>query len=146
MTVTQKRESNKRQRPNSNTDRIFTLYKTRNIDNLNNFTSENSIFTTPDSSKKSFEIDLFKEAYLKCCNESSKHCIDNTLICNCNPRYYKCKCGWRLYETHLPLYQCNNCDTVIVEYPYYKALNKKRETEKYEIKCKKCPIFLIQEL
>ena len=93
MKIRQKRESNKRQRPNSNSDPISPLYKTLNIDNLNNFTSEKSIFTTPDSRKESFGNDLFKEAYLKCCLESIKHCIDNTLTCKCNLRNDKCKCG-----------------------------------------------------
>ena len=65
MTITQKRESNKRQRPDSNSDRISSLYKTHNIDNLNNFTSENSIFPTPNFSKEFFEIDLFKEDLFK---------------------------------------------------------------------------------
>ena len=50
MTIKQKRESNKRERPDSNSDRISPLYKTRNIENLNNSTPGNSIFTTPDSS------------------------------------------------------------------------------------------------
>ena len=83
MTIAQKRESNKRQRPDSNSDRISPLYKTRNIKNQNNFIPENSIFTTPDSSKETFEIDPFNETYLKCCHESIKHYIDNTLICKC---------------------------------------------------------------
>ena len=141
MTITQKRESNKRQRPDSNSDLISPLYKTRNIENLNNSTPEKSIFTTPHSGNESFEIDPFKEAYLKCCDESIKHCIDNTLTCKCNLRYYKCKCGWRLYETHLPLYQWDSCDTVIAKCPYCETLNKKRAAEKYEIECKKCQIF-----
>ena len=138
MTIAQKRESNKRQRPDSNSDRISPFYKTRNIKNQNNSIPENSIFTTPDSSKETFEIDPFNETYLKCCHKSIKHYIDNTFICKCNFLYYKYKCGWKFYETHLSLYQCDNCDTVIAECSYCETLNKKGETEKCIIKCKKC--------
>ena len=44
--MTQKRESNKRQRSDSKSDRISPLYKTCNIENLNNSPSESSIFKT----------------------------------------------------------------------------------------------------
>ena len=138
ITITQKRESNKRQRLDSKSDRISPLYKTRNIENLNDSSPKNSIFTTPDSSKETSEIDPLKEAYLKCCHESIKHCIDNTVICECNLRYYKCKCGWNLYETHLPLYQCDDCDTTIVECPHCETLNKREDSA---IKCKKYEIY-----
>ena len=130
MTITQKCESNKKQRPDSNSVCISPLYKTRNIDNLNNSTPEKSIFTTPNSCDETFEIDPFKEAYLKCCHKYIKHCIDNTLTCKCNLCYYKSKCAWRSYQTHIPLYQYDSCDTVIAKYPYCEILDNKKATEK----------------
>ena len=144
--ITQKRESNKRQRSESKSDRISPLHKTRNIENLNNSPLESSIFKTPDSSKETVEFDLFKEAYLKCCHESINHCSDNTLLCKCNLRYYKCKCGWKVYDTHLPWYQCENCNSVIVKCPGCETLYTRTDTdtETSKIECKKCKVrFLL---
>ena len=145
--TTQKRESNKRQRSDSKSDRISPLYKTRNVENLNNSPSESSIFKTPDSSKETVEFDLFKEAYLECCHESINHCTDNTFLCKCNLCYYKCKCGWKVYQTHLPHHYCEKCDIVIIKYLYCENLNicTDLDTEIMALQCEKCTIWFGQE-
>ena len=76
------------------------------------------------------------EVFFECCLNSIRSCKDSTMICECNMRYFKFKCEWRLIDPAGKVSKCDTCQTVVVHCP--QCLNPIVDDNEYPTLCKMC--------